>query len=158
MDLIFDDDHHGVIIHWGRPTELGAIKQPEGENDLLYLITTVAPDGSERMIYIGQAYSQSVATRINQPDHREKRSAWSKRFLDHSFRIRLGEVTFKNGRASVAKVNALEAILIYCFDSDDCLNEKSKYGSKISGRYEISNTGSKAGLPKRIGYGFYCRY
>lgn len=158
MDLIFENDHHDVVIHWSRPVALDTAKRSEHENDLLYLITVIASDGTERMLYIGQAYSQAVAFRLNQPDHRRKHSVWTKLFPNRPFRVRRGKVSFKNGKVSVARINAIEAILIYCFDSDDCLNERSRYNANIAGRYEIRNTGFKAQLPRRIGYGFYCQY
>ena len=158
MDLIYDDDHIEVEIIWGRPKPLAGLKAPEDSNDLLYLITAQATGVSERMIYIGQAYSVAVAERVAQSDHRKKQAVWRARFPGHTFHVRLGRVRLNHGKISVPKLNAIEAILIYAFDSDDCCNQKSKFRPSIAKQYEIRNKGSKVGLPKRLGYGFYCQY
>ncbi|MEG3157671.1 hypothetical protein ACKVMH_07200 [Lysobacter zhanggongensis] len=154
MDLIFDDDHHDVTIKWSRPVELTAKGVPEHENELLYLITAHG-DGAEKMVYVGQAYSQPVAVRIAQPDHIKKQREWAQRFPGHRFKVRRGLVSLKQGKISVKKINSIEAVLIYCFDSEHCMNGKARFRAAISGHYEISNTGFKSGLPRRLGYGFY---
>lgn len=157
MDLIFDDDHHQVSIKWSRPVDLRAAAGEEHENDLVYLITAHGTDGSEKMIYVGQAYSQRVAKRIAQPDHRRKQGEWEERFPKHKFKVRRGTVSIANGSVSVNKINSIESILIYCFDSEHCMNGKARFRSRISGHYEITNSGYKSDLPRRIGYGFYAK-
>lgn len=158
MDLIYDDDHIEVEIFWSKPVPLRDITIDENPNDLLYLITAHSEGSPERMLYIGQAYSVSVAERISQADHRKKQTMWRRRFPGHSLHIRRGTVRLKEGRISVPKINAIESILIYAFDSDDCCNIRSKFSSTIKQQYDIMNKGSKVGLPKRLGYGFYCKY
>ena len=124
MDLIFDDDHCDVRIKWSRPTDLQSAKQVEDDNDLLYMITAQDSRGADKMVYIGQAYSQKVAKRTSQPVHRRKQAAWAKSLPGHTFKIRRGLVSLAKGRGSVDKINAIEAILIYCFDSEHCMNGK----------------------------------
>ena len=155
MDRMFDDDHCAVRINWSRPVDLAELKGAEDENDLIYLITAKTSRGAEKMIYVGQAYSQKSGDRIRQPDHRRKQLEWSARFAEHKLQIRKGRVHIENGKISVPKINAIESMLIYCLDTDHCVNLRANRNPKISGRYEICNVGSKAGLPRRIGFGFY---
>jgi hypothetical protein len=157
MDLIFDDDHHQVSIKWSRPVDLNFVGGAEHENDLVYMITAHGKRSSEKMIYVGQAYSQSVSKRLSQPDHRRKQSEWATRFPGHQLKVRRGQVSLKQGRFSVDKINSIEAILIYCFDNEHCMNGKARFSAKISGHYEITNSGYRSDLPHRIGYGFYAK-
>lgn len=152
MRPVFDDDHWEVAIQWSRPTPLESFGDgySEPDNALLYMVIAKAPRGAHKGIYIGQAYSQNIAVRVRQPDHRTKQELWHQAWPRHRLMISVGTIKLKNGgQVGLKKVTDLENILIYCFDNEHCRNVKSKSTLAVRDHYLIRNSGFRSSdLPR----------
>lgn len=155
MKRIFDDDHRCVTIDWSRPSLLDSAPKETRKDELLYLISAACGGRDHKLLYVGQAYASEIRSRLRNSDHKRKQAAWAAEHPRHQLYVRYGSITSSTKTIKDKQLDDIEKILIYCVDNDYWKNKKGVMKSKLSCYYDITNSGNRAGLPKRIGYGLF---
>lgn len=160
MKPLYEDEFWNASVQWTRPMVYDHAVSNGSEYDSLssfYMILGRYSNQPAKIMYIGMTFSQSVKTRLCQPDHQRRYAAFKGAHKHHWFQVSHGLLTINNGNFTEKRVKDIEQLLIYTYtkDSAHVKNLKSIYSHGVTGSYLVRNTGYRSSLPRKLSYGLF---
>ncbi len=159
LKLLYREYFWQVTIEWSKPVNYSNINFYELANDSnfdLYMITGKYSDYKHKIFYIGKSYFQTISKRLNQKDHIQRIQSLKKKHPKHDLFISCGKVNIADSRKTQKRIDEIESILIFSFDTDAKINKNKNYTLNTkSNHYIITNKGYRAELEKKLYFGLF---